>query len=184
MEAVGDFRVALILGGTRSGKSRLALALAKARGEPRLYIATGEAGDDEMAARIAWHRGERGPGWDTLEAPLNLAEAIAGSGSRYAVVVVDCLTLWLSNLLLQGSPEADLEEAFSKLAEVAERAPAPLILVSNEVGLGIVPDNPLARQFRDLAGRLHQRLAQAADLVIMTLAGLPLVLKQTPQKDF
>ena len=178
-----DFRVVLILGGTRSGKSRLALALAKARGEPRLYIATGEAGDEEMAARIAWHRRERGPGWDTREVPCKLAEAITGAGSSYAVVVVDCLTLCLSNLLLQGPPEAHLEEAFLELGEAVKRAPAPIILVSNEVGLGIVPDNPLARQFRDLTGRLHQRLAQAADLVILTLAGLPLVLKQIPQKD-
>jgi adenosylcobinamide kinase/adenosylcobinamide-phosphate guanylyltransferase len=172
-----DFRVALILGGARSGKSRYGLALAAPFPSPHLYVATGEAGDSEMAARIEEHRRERGPGWDTAEAPLALTETITAAQGRYGVILVDCLTLWLANLMLAGTGAADLEKACHRLVAWLEQTPTPTILVSNEVGLGIVPENPLAREFRDSLGWLHQRLAVVADLVVLMVAGLPLMIK-------
>jgi len=177
-EKTSGFRLALVLGGARSGKSRYGLRLAAAFPPPRLFVATGEPGDAEMAARIEEHRRERGPGWDTADAPLALAEALTASQGRYGVILVDCLTLWLSNLMLTGSPTAaDLQAAGEGLALVLQESATPTVLISNEVGLGIVPENPLAREFRDHLGWLHQRLAQAADLVVLMVAGLPLVVK-------
>lgn len=166
--------VTLVLGGARSGKSALAerLTLSIAQGAP-LYIATAQAWDDEMRDRIALHRAQRdGQGWQTLEVPLDLATAL--SDIKDQAVLVDCLTLWLTNHLLA---EHDLAaETAALLSALAGRA-APTILVSNEVGLGIVPDNALARRFRDEAGRLNQRVAALAETVVFTAAGLPLVLK-------
>ena len=177
-EKTSSFRVALVLGGARSGKSRYGLHLAAALPPPRLFVATGEARDAEMAARIEEHQRERGPGWDTVDAPLALTEALTAAQGRYGVILVDCLTLWLSNLMLTGTPTAaDLEEACRRLVEALGETATPTILVSNEVGLGIVPENPLAREFRDRLGWLHQRLAQAADLVVLMVAGLPLMVK-------
>lgn len=165
-------RVSLILGGARSGKSARALALAT--GAPRTFVATAEALDDEMAERIARHRAERGPGWRTVEAPLDLAPAVAGH--REGSLVVDCLTLWLSNLMHAGrDPAAEATALIDALANAGRT-----ILVSNEVGLSIAPENALARRFRDEHGRLNQRLAAAADHVELVAAGLPLVLKGTP----
>lgn len=172
-----DFKLALILGGARSGKSRLALRLAEEQVPPRLFLATAEPGDAEMAARIAQHRQERSDGWDTWEVPLELANAIVEAQERYRIILVDCLTLWVSNLLMVEPSDADLEEACQGLLQAVHRSRTPLIFVSNEVGWGIVPDNPLARRFRDVAGKLNQSLAAGADLVLATLAGLPLVLK-------
>ncbi|PTX02225.1 bifunctional adenosylcobinamide kinase/adenosylcobinamide-phosphate guanylyltransferase [Pararhodobacter aggregans] len=166
--------VTLVLGGARSGKSALAerLTLSVAQGAP-LYIATAQAWDDEMRERIALHRAQRdGQGWQTLEVPLDLAAAL--SDIKDQTVLIDCLTLWLTNHLLA---EHDLAaETATLLSALAVRA-APTILVSNEVGLGIVPDNALARRFRDDAGRLNQRVAALADTVVFTAAGLPMVLK-------
>jgi adenosylcobinamide kinase/adenosylcobinamide-phosphate guanylyltransferase len=161
----------LILGGTRSGKTTHALRLAEATGRALVMIATAEALDAEMEERIARHRAERGPGWRTLEAPVDLVGALQGvAGSETAVI--DCLTLWVSNLM---HAERDVEhEAGELLSALHERE---VLLVSNEVGLGIVPDNALARRFRDVAGRLNQRVAAAADKVLFIAAGLPLVLK-------
>ena len=179
-EKTSGFRVALVLGGARSGKSRYGLALAAPFPPPHLYVATGEAGDAEMAARIEEHQRERGPGWDTVEAPLALGMALAAAQGRYGVILVDCLTLWLANLMLTRShAAADIQEAGEHLAEVLEQTATPTILISNEVGLGIVPENPLAREFRDLLGWLHQRLARTADLVVLMVAGLPLKIKGT-----
>jgi len=172
-----NFRVALILGGARSGKSRYGLSLAAKFPAPRLFVATGEPGDAEMAARIEHHRGQRGPGWDTREAPLNLAEALAAAQGHYRVILVDCLTLWLSNLMLQDKPEAGIEEDCEHLLRALEQISTPTVLISNEVGWGIVPENPLARAFRDRTGWLHQRLARVADLVVLVVAGLPLTIK-------
>jgi adenosylcobinamide kinase/adenosylcobinamide-phosphate guanylyltransferase len=170
----------LVLGGARSGKSayaqRAAEALAQARGAMPVFIATGEAGDEEMAARIARHRADRGGRWRTLEAPLALAEAVAGL-SAADVVVVDCLTLWLSNAMLSGE---GWEERAQALLAALPACPARLWLVSNEVGWGVVPDNALARAFRDAAGQLHQRIAAVADEVVLVAAGLPLTLKAAP----
>jgi adenosyl cobinamide kinase/adenosyl cobinamide phosphate guanylyltransferase len=175
------FRVALILGGARSGKSRYALEWARQFPPPRLYLATAEAGDEEMAARIAQHRRDRGEGWDTEETPLDLTEAILRAQGRYQVILADCLTLWLSNWLIRGD-RAGLESVCNELAAAVERTTTPIILVSNEVGWGIVPENPLAREFRDRSGRLHQLLAAAADLVVLLMAGLPLTLKSSHDK--
>jgi adenosylcobinamide kinase/adenosylcobinamide-phosphate guanylyltransferase len=177
-----NFRLALILGGARSGKSRYALELARSFPAPRLYLATAEAGDEEMAARIACHRRDRGEGWDTVEAPLELAGALAQAQGRYQVILADCLTLWLSNWLLRAEDSAELERVCGELAAVGERATTPTILVSNEVGWGIVPENPLAREFRDWAGWLHQLIAKAADVVVLLVAGLPLILKSAHGK--
>ncbi len=180
VHAIPRFRVALVVGGARSGKSRYAVELASRFPPPRLYLATAEAGDEEMAARIAQHRRERGEGWDTVEAPLDLAGAIHGAQGRCQVILADCLTLWLSNWLIRGDRPA-LERACDELTSAVSQTATPLILVSNEVGWGIVPDNPLAREFRDQAGRLHQHLAAAADLVVLLVAGLPLTLKSAPR---
>jgi len=171
------FRRALILGGARSGKSGYALELARKFPAPRLFLATAEAGDEEMAARIAQHQLERGEGWDTWEAPLNLAEAITQAQGSCEVILADCLTLWLSNQLLRAGDPDELKKLCLEVVEALRETATPTILVSNEVGLGIVPENPLARQFRDWAGWFHRQLAAAADLVVLMVAGLPLILK-------
>lgn len=166
----------LVLGGARSGKSRFAeeLTLAAAGSEPPRYLATAEAYDAEMAARIATHRAERAArGWITQEVPLALAAAVEAQPPA-PVLLIDCLTLWLSNHLLAGS---DLEAECRALAEAIAARQAPVFAVGNEVGLGIVPENALARRFRDANGRLHQRLAAGAGRVVLMVAGLPLVVK-------
>lgn len=165
-------RSILVLGGARSGKSRYAEALADGHAGERLYIATAQPGDAEMTARIAAHRSRRGPGWTTLEAPLDLVEALEGAAGAF--VLVDCLTLWISNLLLG---EFEIAPRVERLAEALRVRSGTVVVVSNEVGLGIVPDNALARRFRDEAGLANQRLAQACDDVVLLTAGLPLTLK-------
>ena len=165
-----------MLGGARSGKSRYAEALITCLPPPWIYIATAQAFDDEMRTRIAEHRARRAAGWRTAEAPLALADALRDAGN--APVLVDCLTLWLSNLLLA---DADLDAAEAAFDAALSRT-APTVLVSNEVGLGIVPDNALARRFRDHAGQLHQRLAARVDRVVFTVAGLPLFVKGGPDE--
>jgi adenosylcobinamide kinase/adenosylcobinamide-phosphate guanylyltransferase len=177
------FRLALVLGGARSGKSRYALKLAAGFSPPRLYLATAEAGDAEMAARIARHQRERGPEWQTLETPLELAAAVRQAQGRYGVLLVDCLTLWLSNWLLRGTSAREWEVLEEEFVGAVSQSATPLILVSNEVGWGIVPDNPMAREFRDRAGRLHQKLATAAQLVSLVAAGIPLLLKSPQGKE-
>lgn len=162
----------LVLGGARSGKSRHAEGLAEGIAGDRLYIATARPGDEEMAARIATHRRRRGPGWTTLETPIALPEALAGANAPF--VLVDCITLWISNLLLA---DIDIAPRVEALAEALVARPGTVAVVSNEVGLGIVPDNALARRFRDEAGLTNQRLAQACDEVVFLAAGLPLKLK-------
>lgn len=170
----------LVIGGARSGKSSFAEMLANATGRTRRYVATAQAWDDEMRTRIALHLDQRGPGWITIEAPLDLVGALANAQSD-DVILVDCATLWLSNQLL-GDANLDAE-ASSLLAAIAACA-APLIIVSNEVGWSIVPDNALARRFRDAQGRLNQQMAAQADLVVAVMAGLPIVLKgQLPEGE-
>lgn len=163
----------LVIGGARSGKSAFAEALVTATSRPRRYIATAEAWDDEMRARIAQHRHGRGGNWLTVEAPLDLASALAAA-SAAEVVLVDCATLWLTNHLLS---EHDLSSQTEALVVALAACAAPVVIVSNETGWGIVPDNALARRFRDAQGRLNQRLAAEAGLVVTVIAGLPLVLK-------
>ena len=164
--------VEFFIGGARSGKSRLAQAAAEALPGELVYLATGAAFDDEMAERIDRHRTDRGARWRTVECPIDLPAALAREAG--AVILVDCLTLWLSNLMLG---DHDIEAASEALVAALGDAPGPVFVVSNEVGLGIVPDNALARRFRDAAGRLNQRVAAAADGVSFVAAGLALRLK-------
>jgi adenosylcobinamide kinase / adenosylcobinamide-phosphate guanylyltransferase len=168
----------LVLGGARSGKSRYAESLIAGLPPPWqppwTYLATAEAGDEEMSARIAAHRARRGSQWRTVEAPRDLAAALKSYHSR--PVLVDCLTLWLSNLMLAG---ADIDAEIDRLERTLAGARAPVVLVANEVGSGIVPDNALARRFRDQQGSLNQRLAARTDRVVLIVAGLPLAVKGT-----
>jgi adenosylcobinamide kinase/adenosylcobinamide-phosphate guanylyltransferase len=166
----------LILGGARSGKSALAAQLAAASGLDVVYIATAEAGDGEMAERIAHHRDTRPAHWRLVEEPIELAATLAREAAPERCLLVDCLTLWLSNLLA-ADDESLLAQEQTALVTDLDALPGAIILVSNEVGLGIVPANPLARRFRDLAGRLHQDLATRCDQVVFSAAGLPWVLK-------
>ena len=168
----------LYLGGAKSGKTRLALARTESYPAPRIYLATAEALDDEMHRRIQNHQAERGPDWSTVEAPLEPDLAIA-SLSGPSPVMLDCVTLWLSNLMGQME-EVDFDYVLGRmdrLADIAGNHGGPVIIVSNEVGGGIVPTNALARKFRDLAGAANQRLAARADEVYLAVAGLPLRLK-------
>ncbi|MFC0206313.1 bifunctional adenosylcobinamide kinase/adenosylcobinamide-phosphate guanylyltransferase [Novosphingobium soli] len=164
----------LVLGGARSGKSRYAQQRLEAHPGTLAYIATGQALDAEMDERIARHREDRGDRWTTLEEPLDLAGAIDRAARAADAILVDCLTLWLTNLMLADLPR---DAATAALGAAMARCPCPLVLVANEVGLGIVPDNALARRFRDEAGRLNQAVAAQAGEVQFVAAGLPLRLK-------
>ena len=175
-------RSLLVLGGARSGKSRHAQAVAEAvagtaatgQGARLVFVATAQAFDDEMADRIARHKADRDDRWQTVEAPLRLSDALASADSTGTIFLVDCLTLWLSNLLLaEASIDREVDTLLATLSSLAGR----VILVSNEVGSGIVPDNALARRFRDAAGVMHQRLAATLDTVDLVVAGLPQRLK-------
>lgn len=167
-------RLTLVLGGARSGKSRHAEVLVTACPPPWTYVATAQAFDDEMAARIAHHKARRAEGWRTIESPLDLAPTIAANEAPGAPLLIDCLTLWLSNVMLASR---DVEAACRELIETLAAARGSIVAVSNEVGLGIVPDNALARAFRDAQGRLNQDVAARADRVVLMAAGLPLTLK-------
>ena len=167
-------KLTFVVGGARSGKSRYAESLITALPPPWIYVATAEAGDDEMAERIKSHRERRGVQWRTIEAPRELAKALSACGD--GPVLVDCLTLWLSNLMLA---EANIEEETAQLEKTLVAAHGPVVLVANEVGSGIVPSYPLGRRFRDLQGILNQRIAARAERVILMVAGLPLALKGT-----
>lgn len=164
----------LIGGGARSGKSALALRLARARAAEVTFVATAEAYDEEMAERIARHRAERDATFRTVEEPIDLPGVLL---RERGVVLVDCLTLWLSNLLCRGDADAEVLDAFGQLEAALAAREACAILVTNEVGLGIVPESPMARSFRDLAGTLHRRLAARADEVYLAAMGLCLRIK-------
>ena len=180
--SASPFRLAFICGGAKSGKSRFAQNLAEALPAPRLYVATGEARDEEMAARILRHQQDRGPEWLTREEPLALATVLRESNGHFGVILVDCLTMWLSNLLTRQ--EADLDGEKRQLREVLQGMITPVIMVTNEVGWGIVPANPLARRFRDAAGGLHQEIAALADAAALVVSGLPLYLKGEQRLNF
>jgi adenosylcobinamide kinase / adenosylcobinamide-phosphate guanylyltransferase len=167
-------RLTLVLGGARSGKSRHAEQLALASGRAPVYLATAQALDDEMARRIAAHRARRGPAWRTVEEPLDLVGTLRRECTQERIVLVDCLTMWLTNLMVAGRP---VEAESARLLEALPGLAWPAVLVSNEVGQGIMPDNAMARQFVDHAGFLHQRIALQADAVVFMTAGLPHRLK-------
>ncbi|HEX5352764.1 MAG TPA: bifunctional adenosylcobinamide kinase/adenosylcobinamide-phosphate guanylyltransferase [Rhodanobacteraceae bacterium] len=165
----------LILGGARSGKSALAEKLARGGGREVVYIATAEACDEEMRARIAHHRARRPAGWSCVEEPLALAATLAAHARAERVLLVDCLTLWLSNLLHAG--DARFESEREALLDALPTLPGEILLVANEVGLGVVPMGELSRHFVDEAGRLNQSIAAVAERVLLVAAGLPLALK-------
>jgi adenosylcobinamide kinase/adenosylcobinamide-phosphate guanylyltransferase len=170
-------QIILVTGGARSGKSRYAEQRAGDLGERRLYVATAEAKDNEMAQRIAGHKLRRGDEWRTIEEPMELSSALLAQRGRTDCALVDCVTIWLSNLLLHR----DAAFAGEKVEQLMETLPLldfHVILVTNEVGWSIVPDNTLARQFRDLAGWANQQIAAAADEVILTVAGVAMILKK------
>jgi len=168
-------RTTLVLGGARSGKSAFAERLVEATRATRVYLATTTASDDEMRDRIAHHRARRGDGWRTVEEPLALVDTIAREDSANTAILVDCLTLWLSNLMHAGK---DVDAETWQLAAFLREARGNIVLVSNEVGLGLVPETPLGRAFRDAQGRLNQAIAAAVADVAFIAAGLPIWLKQ------
>jgi len=178
------YKKVFILGGTKSGKSDFALQRANQLDGPRAFIATAQSFDSEMAERIKKHKQQRGQdGWDTYEEPLELSNLLLRISDKYQVIIVDCLTLWLNNLIAD-SKTIDFEQQFSQLTNTLKNLNGHsgqdmtrIFIVSNEVGMGIVPDNPLARQFRDLAGRLNRMIAEVSDHVYLVYAGLPLLLK-------
>lgn len=173
--ANGKNKIVFVIGGARSGKSEFALKTAASIPGEKAYIATAEALDAEMEKRIKKHKDQRGEDWTTFEEPLNLANAIEDISGRYSVIVIDCLTLWLSNIMHGAlDVEAQIKGLNSKLLS---KRPSVLYLVSNEVGMGIVPDNEVARRFRDMAGYLNQRVAKIADEVYLVTAGIPLKIK-------
>ena len=182
MEAIPvDARSVLALGGARSGKSAYAQTLAEAAAPERLYLATAEAGDAEMADRIAAHRNARGAGWTTREEPLDLVEVLAAEARPGRVVLVDCLTLWLANLMFSGR---DVEAETMRLAGAVGALAGPAIFVSNEVGLSLVPETRLGRDFRDFQGRANAAVARASDAVVFLTAGLPTLIKPAPRLDW
>ena len=174
-------KLILVGGGARSGKSRFAQALAERLGPRPTFVATAEALDDEMSRRIARHRAERGVSFETIEEPVALAEALDACADAGAeVVLVDCLTLWVSNLLVRDVAPDDLEARVARLEAALARRRGHVLLVTNEVGMGLVPDNPLGRAFRDALGGLHQRLSAAADEIYLAALGTVLRLRPGP----
>lgn len=172
--------ITLVIGGCRSGKSRYALDAAnRIAGKGKIYIATSVPSDPEMDKRVAAHQAERGPDWRTVEEPVSIHEAIDTVSKTAPVILVDCLTLWTSNLLFKGYDEAGVIEEADRLAGALYRSICPVFMVTNEVGYGIVPENSLARQFRDVAGIVNQKAAKAAGKVILTTAGIPVQIKPT-----
>ena len=168
----------LVLGGCRSGKSSYALeTVHRITGDNKVFIATCIPHDDEMRQRVARHQQERSPIWKTVEAPLVLPEAIIDNSRRANALIVDCLTLWVNNLLMEFVDTDKIERQIPRLIDAIQRSPCPIVLVSNEVGQGIVPENQLARQFRDLAGYVNQAVAGCVDEVIWTVAGIPVKIK-------
>jgi len=167
----------LVTGGCRSGKSRFALDYADRHFTNRLYLATGQALDEEMKERIKAHQRQRGQDWRTVEEPLNIAGAIDQEAATAGVILIDCITMWVSNMLLRDMPEEEIMHSVGALAEKIHKPLCSFILVTNEVGAGIVPENRLARRFRDLSGMVNQKLAACADKVYWLVAGIPVKIK-------
>ncbi len=177
MNASDSFsHLSLVLGGARSGKSQLAFKLA-GNDLPKAFVATGEPGDAEMSARIQKHQQDRDPIWNTHEIPIDLIGWFNTHGTEFKTVIVDCLTLWLSNLLGSGNTDSNILSYTNELMLSARKVRGTVVFVSNEVGMGIVPGDPMTRQFRDLAGKMNQHVAGAADAVYFSVSGLPMKLK-------
>ena len=171
-------RITLVTGGCRSGKSRFAIKTAEQIADDnRLFIATSQPLDGEMKERVKRHRQERGPDWQTVESPVQLPETVTGNHDSAQVILIDCITMWISNLLLDESSSPKISEYMENLKEALIGARCPILLVTNEVGMGIVPKNRLAREFRDLAGSANQTLAGLADQVVLVVSGIPLWVK-------
>lgn len=171
----------LVIGGCRSGKSRYALTAADAvGGTNKIFLATSVPRDAEMEERVRSHQAERGTDWHTIEEPVKIDEKLVAHSQKADVILVDCLTLWLSNLLAAGMDDPDIYTRVDRTARALSHARCPVFLVTNEVGYGIVPENSLARRFRDLAGQVNQRMAAVADRVVLTVAGIALQIK--PEK--
>jgi adenosylcobinamide kinase/adenosylcobinamide-phosphate guanylyltransferase len=171
-------KIIFVIGGCRSGKSAYALQTAeKVPAELKIFIATCVPQDDEMKRRIARHKKDRSQDWVTVEAPLDLPEAVLRNSSKADIILVDCLTLWVSNLLMENGDENKIEDTISRLMDALEKAACPIVLVSNEVGTGIVPENKLARQYRDIIGLVNQAVARTASKVIWMVAGIPVTIK-------
>ncbi|MDH4009125.1 MAG: bifunctional adenosylcobinamide kinase/adenosylcobinamide-phosphate guanylyltransferase [Desulfobacterales bacterium] len=170
--------IVFVIGGCRSGKSSYAMQTAeKVPAEQKIFIATCVPQDDEMKRRVARHQKERSQNWVTVEAPLDLPEAILQNSRRGDVILIDCLTLWVSNLLIETGDEKKIEDTIPQLIEALQKATCPIVLVSNEVGTGIVPENQLARQFRDITGWVNQAVARCANKVVWMVAGIPVTVK-------
>ncbi len=168
----------LVLGGAKSGKSRFALNVCNSSNRERILLATAQALDQEMEERIRRHKVERGDGWHTVEEPLKVAETIGSLDSKDTVILLDCLTLWLNNLYMEyGEDQEAIDKAIENLALQLTNIQGTVVMVSNEVGMGIVPDNQLSRTYRDTAGYMNQRIARLSGKVVAVLAGIPLVLK-------
>ncbi|MGD9822907.1 bifunctional adenosylcobinamide kinase/adenosylcobinamide-phosphate guanylyltransferase [Desulfobacter sp.] len=173
-----DIKNMLVLGGCRSGKSRFAKQAADNLAmDNKIYLATSVSLDREMKERVKRHQDDRGPDWETIEEPVLIHEIIDRTCTQAKVILVDCLTLWTSNLLFQGKDEAGIMAAVDLLAGALDRSACSVILVSNEVGYGIVPENSLARRFRDMAGLVNQRVARSVDKVVVSMAGIPIQIK-------
>lgn len=169
--------IILVTGGCRSGKSRFALDYVNQHYTNKVFLATAEALDDEMKRRIQRHQEERGPEWTTLEEPLSLAEKLASLGEKPQAVLIDCLTLWITNLLMAEATEEEIFNRVDDLIDSLQKIPQSVVVVTNETGSGIVPENKLARVFRDLVGAINQKMAACADAVVFTVAGIPQVIK-------
>jgi adenosylcobinamide kinase / adenosylcobinamide-phosphate guanylyltransferase len=170
-------KIIFITGGARSGKSRFAEEMSRNISGPKAYLATAQALDEEMAERIRRHRERRPPDWETLEEPLRVPECIEGHGDFFELILLDCLTLWISNLMMAGQSEENILGAGDRLVQACRRVNGSVILVGNEVGMGIVPENAQARIFRDLSGLIQQKIALAADEVFFMVSGLPQKIK-------
>ena len=178
------YMITLFLGGCRSGKSTAALNFADQLGaERKIFVATCQPHDDEMRARVARHQAERDRRWETIEAPVDLVGMLRAHTAPQTVMLVDCLTLWLTNLMVDGAEDAEIEQHVEAFVDALQTARGPIVLVANEVGLGLVPDNALGRRFRDWAGSLNQRIAGCSHRVVFTVAGIPMTIKTTDLED-
>ena len=172
-----DIRLIFVTGGCRSGKSQFALDYANRHFHKKLYLATCEALDEEMAKRIEDHKKKRGLEWQTVEEPIKVSEAIRQYGNNVEVILLDCITLWLSNLLMRQKSDHEIMNEVSTLVDTVKQCQTSFIFVSNEVGMGLVPVEPLGRRFRDLSGMTNQRIAELADRVVLMVSGMPISLK-------